>query len=44
MKAIYVAPAIIVSGDAVRQTKGSVNPPGDGPGFIEPTGSVGFYL
>jgi len=44
MKKTYAAPAVIKSGDVVRETKGSGFPNSDGPGQIEAVGSVGFYL
>jgi hypothetical protein len=44
MKKSYAAPAVIKSGDVVRETKGPGVPNSDGPGQIEAVGSVGFYL
>jgi hypothetical protein len=44
MKKTYAAPAVIQSGDVVRETKGGGPPPGDGLGHGEAVGSVGFYL
>ena len=44
MKKTYAAPALIKSGDVVRETKGGGLPNADGPGHGEAVGSVGFYL
>lgn len=44
MKKTYAAPAVIGSGDVVRETKGNGAPNADGPGHSGAVGSVGFYL
>jgi hypothetical protein len=44
MKKTYATPAVIKSGDVVRESKGGGTPPPDGPGHGEAVGSVGFYL
>jgi hypothetical protein len=44
MKNIYAAPALILSGEVIRDTKGGAVSTPDAPGEGSATGSVGFYL
>jgi hypothetical protein len=44
MKKTYATPALVLSGNSVRETKGNISGPPDVQGFGAALGSVGFYL
>jgi hypothetical protein len=44
MKKTYATPAIINSGDSIRETRGTGQGPDVPVGQIQAPGSVGFYL